>query len=210
MLMALRLLNACRQRTKNGSMVLQTACEALESLSSNSQASKRKIAEAGGISALVKATNAFPESASLVESAFRLMQALVNSNRRDAMAASREFVSEHGGKTILLSAMSTHLQEETVQVAACGVMSFLAFESTSADNTQDGQLVHALLVAMKTHSDSAAVQSACVEALLEVATHVPAVRTRIKNRDTSKLLMHAKTVDERTTEDVDELLKLSQ
>ena len=195
------------QRSTNSDSVRQTACGALQNLASISPTIKYRISESGGVNALAEAIKSSPESVGLTNNALNLLGALINEDRPRDIEAGRRFMTEQMGIPLLLSAMKYHADTTTVQIAACEVISYLPFE----DSDDNVQLAEAILFAMKNHAESEAVQSSCVDALLELAIRMDAVRQQLKDPDCNLLLLHAKSVvdDEATTIDVDDIVKLA-
>jgi len=202
---------ASLQSSTNEVVVKKAVCVALQNVSASGTANKNRILGAGGVAAIVASVCAFSEDATMLESAFGLMKELLvtTNNSREDFAA-KQFIADHDGKKILLSAMKEHEDTPAVQRAACGVIAYLPFEK-SDEVEKDVLLAEAILLAMKNHSDSAHVHFAAVEALLELVTHLDSVRKLLllKANANRELLLHAKSVSEACTADVDDILAIA-
>ena len=207
---------AALQDPNNGSTVKQSACSALQCVATNSHPNKLKLSESGAIAASVRIINTTPHDPILLESALAFIKELLlpsgNSYKQEKAGdvAAREFLSEsNDGKSMLLSVMAEHLERGAVHVAACGVIAYLPYDHRHTD-TKDQLLADAIVRTLERHSEAVVVQFAAVEALLELATHVPLVTNHLIRRKSTmeKLLHHAKHVAVNCREDADDILAL--
>ena len=204
------------QDATNGSAVKQSALSALQCVAANNHANKLKLAESGGITAAIFLIRSFPQDPKMLESSFAFIKELLlptgdNYEREQAadVAAGEFLADQNDGKTMLLTVMERHLDYGAVQVAACGVIAYLPYDHRHTD-TKDQLLAEAILKTLNHHSDAVVVQFAGVEALLELATHVPLVCNHLikKKVEVERLLAEAKSVAVNSREDADDILAL--
>ena len=200
----------------NGSTVKQSALSALQCVAANNHANKLKLAESGGIAAAIFLIRSFPEDSKMLESAFAFIKELLlptgsNYEREQAadVAAGEFLADQNDGKTMLLTVMERHLAYGAVQVAACGVIAYLPYDYRHSDE-KDQLLAEAILRTLQHHSKAVVVQFAGVEALLELATHVPSVCNLLiqKKLEVERLLAVAKDIAVNSREDADDVLAL--
>lgn len=178
--------------------VREPACAALMYIAFGSAENRGKITKAGGLAAIMASIQTFPKDPVMLISAFGLMKELA---LKDEEVAS-DFVNQ-GGSAFVLSGMAEHSHLAMMQVAACGVISYLPF--TKRDKIAP-KLAKAIVSALENHPDVVNVQAACCEALLEIATNVPAVRKLVKDKKSRKLLLEAKEKFRDCESDVMDLL----
>ena len=174
------------------------ACYALTNLATESKENQARISGDGVVIAILAAVRAHPRDAAVLVAAFSLMKELAVDDENIAS----QFVGE-GGPDLLLSAMKGHPHDAMVQVAACGLLAYLPYEKRERVAPK---LAKAIVLALEKHPRAAEVQIAACEALLEITTHVPAVRGIVKEKHTRKLLEKAKKGFEDCESDVDDLL----
>ena len=179
--------------------VKQAACSALKHLALSSSDNQAKIYQAGGLDAAFSAINTTPDDTVLLVAAFGLMKELCINEEE----AARDIVRK-GGVKIILKAMKENMDIPTLQVAACGVIGYLLYENRDTSRAQ--KLASAIIDALKNHGDAAVVQIEGCDALLELATQVPAVRKILKRKDVESLLLRAKSHFPVCESDVDDLL----
>ena len=176
------------------------ACYALTHLAIGSSENQARISGEGGLYAVLAAIRSHPGNAEMLTAAYGLMTELAIDNEDIAS----KFVGE-GGTDLLLSTMKEHSDNVNVQIAVCGVLAYLPYGKRERAAPK---LAKAIIYALDRHPENAEVQTAACEALLEIATHVPAVRSIVKEKKTQKLLLNAKERYEACASDVDDILAI--
>lgn len=179
----------------------QAICYALKHLAIECPENQARIFDNGGLSAIFHAMKIFHDDPVILVTAFVLLKELAV--HEDVTYASG--IVDGGGLPIILSAMTEHYNHTGVQIAACDVIAYLPYEK---NDKVAPKIAASVISSLEVHPDAVDVQMAGCEALLEIATHVPAACKLTKCKKTSQLLQDAKELDERCASDVDDILAL--
>ena len=179
----------------------QAICYALKHLAIECPENQARIFDKDGLSAIFQAMKTFHDDPAILVTSFGLLKEL--SAHEDVTYASG--IVDGGGLPIILSAMMEHSYHTGVQIAACDVIAYLPY---GKKDKMAPKIAASIISSLEIHPDAVDVQMAGCEALLEIATHVPAACKLTKCRKTSQLLQDAKELDARCASDVDDILAL--
>lgn len=169
----------------NAPRIQEKCLGVLQNVSMRSKDSKKSIADAGGVGAVILAINEFMGSPSVLERAFTTMWSLA------VLESNQQLIAGDGGISLVINGMMANITIEKVQKQACGCLCTLSSNSQNKTLIRDLGGVDAIVYAMWAHYNSDALLVEACRALSSLAVNVQTNEVMIASEGEISAIMTA-------------------